>query len=102
MNNGNAERCPSGLRCNLGKVVWGQLHQGFESPPLCLFFTFWLIKRDENPEQSVSFVGGSSGFCVGVESSVSERTRKVRGQFLRQCNEVKNLTEYSKIQDDEL
>ena len=28
------ERCPSGRWCNLGKVVWGQLHRGFESPPL--------------------------------------------------------------------
>ena len=28
------EGCPSGRWCNLGKVVWGQLHRGFESPPL--------------------------------------------------------------------
>lgn len=28
------ERCPSGRWCNLGKIVWGQLHRGFESPPL--------------------------------------------------------------------
>ena len=28
------ERCPSGLRCNLGKVVWEQFHRGFESHPL--------------------------------------------------------------------
>ncbi len=27
------EGCPSGRWCNLGKVVWGQLHRGFESPP---------------------------------------------------------------------
>ena len=32
------ERCPSGLRCNLGKVVWGQLHRGFESLPLWFVF----------------------------------------------------------------
>ena len=32
------ERCPSGLRCNLGKVVWGQLHRGFESLPLWFIF----------------------------------------------------------------
>ena len=32
------ERCPSGRWCNLGKVVWGQLHRGFESPPLRHFF----------------------------------------------------------------
>lgn len=28
------ERCPSGLRCKPGTFVWGQLHRGFESPPL--------------------------------------------------------------------
>ena len=28
------ERCPSGRWCNLGKVVWAQVHRGFESPPL--------------------------------------------------------------------
>lgn len=30
------ERCPSGRWCNLGKIVWGQLHQGFESLPLLI------------------------------------------------------------------
>ena len=30
------EGCPSGLRCNLGKVVWEQFHRGFESHPLCI------------------------------------------------------------------
>ena len=28
------EGCPSGRWCNLGKVVWAQVHRGFESPPL--------------------------------------------------------------------
>ena len=27
------EGCPSGRWCNLGKVVWAQVHRGFESPP---------------------------------------------------------------------
>ena len=31
------ERCPSGRWCNLGKVVWAQVHRGFESPPLRQF-----------------------------------------------------------------
>ncbi len=31
---GAVERCPSGLRCTLGKRVWGKTHRGFESPPL--------------------------------------------------------------------
>ena len=30
------ERCPSGLWCDLGRVVWGQLHREFESHPLCI------------------------------------------------------------------
>ena len=28
------EGCPSGRWCNLGKVVWAQVHRGFESPSL--------------------------------------------------------------------
>ena len=34
------ERCPSGRWCNLGKVVWAQVHRGFESPPLRQFGGF--------------------------------------------------------------
>ena len=30
------EGCPSGLWCDLGRVVWGQLHREFESHPLCI------------------------------------------------------------------
>ena len=28
------ERCPSGLRCTLGKRVWMKIHRGFKSLPL--------------------------------------------------------------------
>ena len=28
------ERCPSGLRCTLGKCVWMKIHRGFKSLPL--------------------------------------------------------------------
>ena len=34
IDNKQMERCPSGRWCNLGKIVWEQFHQGFESPPL--------------------------------------------------------------------
>ena len=40
------EKCPSGLRCNLGKVVYGRLYPGFES--LLLRFLLRIFGRVSN------------------------------------------------------
>ena len=68
------ERCPSGLKYRLGKAAWGQLHRGFESPPLRQFrrkalrtevlgvfllpeFPLRRVHRDIYAEANVSLIG---------------------------------------------
>ena len=48
------EGCPSGRWCNLGKVVWGQLHRGFESPPFRQYWRKASLRTMRQPRGSAS------------------------------------------------
>ncbi len=62
------ERCPSGLRCKPGTFVWGQLHRGFESPPLRFFLFITINNVDERVIMKKVLCFGDSntyGYCPG-------------------------------------
>ncbi len=88
------ERCPSGLRCTLGKRVWRRLHRGFKSRPLrknnlnftksllILFFT--IVAVSFSKERIIATAFSVSGEIQMISSEIqSYPTRVISGNSIK-------------------
>ena len=77
------EGCPSGRWCNLGKVVWGQLHRGFESPPFRQFLAM-KINRSILPNGKIGLAvsGGSDSVALAFLLTKGGKKKNAAKRFV--------------------